>query len=72
MKTQPLGPFLGENNRLQDFDLHVNRTGDFLRSTLNVDLDNKGTIHRRRATKLIQALTGAQRWPSHWLMCSPT
>ena len=59
MKTQPLGPFLGTNNRAPDFSLHVPKVGDFLRSALNVDLDNKGNITRRNATELVQDLTDA-------------
>jgi len=53
MKTIPLGPFLGVNNRLPDFALHVDKVGDFLRDALNVDIDDKGNILRRRANALI-------------------
>ena len=42
MKTQAKGPFLGINNRKPDYALHVDKTGDFLRDALNVDLDNVG------------------------------
>ena len=50
MKTLPLGPFLGINNRLPDFALHVDKAGDFLRAADNVEVDNAGRLHRRRAT----------------------
>lgn len=59
MKTIPLGPFLGFNNRLSDFALHVDKVGDFLSVAENVDIDNKGSVRRRNATKLIHALVGA-------------
>ena len=59
MNTIPLGPFLGVNNRLPDFSLHVPKVGDFVRSAVNVDFDNKGNVTRRNATALTQALTGA-------------
>ena len=60
MKTLPLGsPFLGQNNRAPDFALHVPKVGDFVRSALNVDIDNKGSITRRNATALVQTLTDA-------------
>jgi len=56
MKTTPKGPFLGVNNRLPDFALHVDKTGDFLRDAVNVDITNSGNIVRRQAAKLIQPL----------------
>lgn len=62
MKTHPLGPFLGLNNRLPDFALHVRTrqvVGDFLRSAVNVDVDDKGNLVRRRATALSIDVTGA-------------
>ena len=59
MKTIPLGPFLGSNNRAPDFSLHVDKVGDFVRNATNVDFDNKGNITRRNATGLVQALTDA-------------
>jgi hypothetical protein len=52
MKTIPLGPFLGVNNRRPVFDLHIDKVGDFLASGNNIDIDNAGNIHRRRATML--------------------
>lgn len=59
MKTIPMGPWLGINNRLPDFALHVAKTGDFLRSADNVDIDNAGKIRRRSGTALHQAMTNA-------------
>lgn len=53
MKTIPLGPFLGVNNRRPTFDLHVDKVGDFLASGENIDIDNAGNILRRRADVLI-------------------
>lgn len=57
MNTLPKAKFLGLNNRLPDFSLHVKDTGDFLRTAENVDVDNAGNIRRRKATALHQALT---------------
>ena len=59
MKTQALGPFLGINNRLPDFALHVPKVGDWLRSGVNVEVTNAGTIVRRKAASLVQSMTGA-------------
>ena len=59
MKTQSLGQFLGINNRLPDFSLHVPKVGDWLRSGVNVEVTNAGTIVRRKAASLVQAMTGA-------------
>lgn len=59
MNTLPLGPFLGVNNRLPDFALHVPKVGDWLRSGVNVEVTNAGTIVRRKAASLIQAMAGA-------------
>lgn len=58
MKTKPIGPFLGLNNRLPDFSLHVDKVGDFLRVAENIDIDAKGNITRRSASALLQALAG--------------
>lgn len=58
MKTLPKGPFLGVNNRLPDFALHVPKKGDFLRAGVNVDITNSGNIKRRKATALLQAVAG--------------
>ena len=54
-----LGPFLGINNRLPDFALHVPKVGDWLRSGDNVEVTNAGTIVRRKAASLVQSMTGA-------------
>ena len=59
MKTQALGPFLGLNNRLPDFALHVDKVGDYLRSADNADIDNKGNLTERSAVGKILALPGA-------------
>ena len=59
MKTFPLSNFLGINNRLPDFALHVDKTGDYLRAADNVDIDNRGNLHRRKASELVQAMTDA-------------
>jgi len=58
MKTFPIGPFLGLNNRLPLFALHVDKVGDFLSVAENVDIDNAGRVRRRRSMKLIHALAG--------------
>jgi hypothetical protein len=58
MKTIPLGsPWLGINNRLPPFSLHVDKVGDFLASADNVDIDDHGNIVRRDGASLVQALT---------------
>ena len=57
--TYKLGPFLGLNNRLPDFALHVPKVGDWLRSGDNVEVTNAGTIVRRKAASLVQSMTGA-------------
>lgn len=57
MKTQTKGPFLGINNRLPDFALHVDKVGDYLRDAVNVDIDNSGSPRRRQATEKLVALT---------------
>lgn len=59
MQTKPKGPFLGVNNRLPDFALHKDKVGDYLRDAVNVDITDAGSIVRRKATSLVQALTGA-------------
>lgn len=59
MKTISKGPFLGVNNRLPDFALHVDKTGDYLREAVNVDINNAGNIRQRKAVALLQAMTGA-------------
>ena len=54
MKTQPIGLFLGINNRLPDFSL-ATETGHWLREAENVDIDNAGRVRRRKAATLLQA-----------------
>ena len=61
MKSTPLGPFLGVNNRLPDFALHVDKQGDFLRSAMNLDVDNAGRLRVRRGVTLVQAMTAPTR-----------
>lgn len=56
MKTIPLGPFLGVNNRLPDFSLRT-RDGTFLRRADNVDVDNSGHLRRRGGRTLVQAMS---------------
>lgn len=56
MKTQPLGPFLGINNRLPDFAL-TTENGRWLREAENVDITNAGNVVRRMAASLVQAMT---------------
>lgn len=58
MKTISKGGFLGINNRLPDFALHKPKVGDLLRSAVNVDITNSGNIKRRKATALVQAVSG--------------
>ena len=62
MKTQKLGPFLGANNRLPDTEMRVSTkqvSGNYLRESANVDIDNAGNLRRRESELLIQAMTGA-------------
>lgn len=62
MKTQPIGPFLGLDNRLPDFDLRISTrqvSGNYLRRAENVDVDNSGNLRRRESELLVQALTDA-------------
>lgn len=59
MKTTPKGPFLGINNRLPAFALHKHDVGDYLSAAMNVDIDNSGSILRRNAAAVVQAMSGA-------------
>jgi hypothetical protein len=59
MNTQPVGPFLGVNNRLPDFSLNVKDKGSFLREADNVEITNSGNVVRRKAPVLLQSMTGA-------------
>ena len=72
MKTQPLGPFLGINNRLPDFALHKDKVGDFVRSAVNVDLTNAGTFVRRKTASLLQALTAPHSLHGNLLVIDTT
>lgn len=56
MKTQPKGPWLGINNRLPAYALNKDKVGDFLRDAVNVDVDNAGSLRRRRAASMVQAM----------------
>lgn len=58
MKTQPIGQFLGINNRLPDFALSTEK-GSYLRSADNVEITNSGNVVRRKVPVLLQAMTGA-------------
>lgn len=62
------GPFLGMNNRLPDFDLHVPKVGDYVRQATNVDLTDKGTFQRRLATEPVHALAGAHSLYKNYLV----
>ena len=57
MNTEQLGPFLGVNNRKPDYALHVDKEGDFVRSAVDVDLDNAGQFVTRSAFSMVQALS---------------
>jgi len=59
MNTQPIGPFLGINNRLPDFSLTIKDKGSYLRAADNVEITNSGNVVRRKATVLLQGMTGA-------------
>lgn len=59
MNTQPIGPFLGVNNRLPDFALTIKDKGSYLREADNVEITNSGNVVRRKVPTLLQAMTGA-------------
>lgn len=59
MKNKTLGPFLGINNKLPDFALHVDSKGDFLRTADNVDIDDAGHVVRRPAATQVVAMADA-------------
>ena len=55
VKAVQIGPFLGTNNRRQDFSLRTD-AGDFVRSAINVDLDDSGRFRRRVCQTRVQSL----------------
>lgn len=57
MKTIQKGPFLGINSQLPDFSLSVKDKGDYLRDAVNTDIDNRGSLVRRKGAQRIQAMT---------------
>lgn len=60
MKTTPIGPFLGINNRVPDFALRKSTaqlSGNYLREAENVDIDNARRLRRREGEVLLQAMT---------------
>ena len=64
MKTTPIGPFLGINNRVPDFALRKSTaqlSGNYLREAENVDIDNARRLRRREG----EALPTQRRSPSH-------
>jgi hypothetical protein len=65
MAETKLGPFLGVNNRKPDYALHMPKEGDFLRTAVNVDIDDAGLIRRRVGTALLQAMTNAHSLYMH-------
>lgn len=63
MKPVKLGPFLGENNRLERHALDVNNdniAGRYLAGSQNVELDRTGRLSRAQGTTLVQALTSGR------------
>ena len=56
METIDFGPFLGINTRRNAFSLRT-KEGQYLLSADNVDIDNAGTIRRRRGVTLAQSMT---------------
>lgn len=59
MKTLPLGPFLGVNNKLPPFALHVDKVGDFLSGGVNIDIDDDHRIRRRIGPTRLVEMSGA-------------
>lgn len=57
MKTLPKGPWLGINNKLPPYALHVKDKGDYLADAINLDVDNAGRLRSRKVAALVQALT---------------
>ena len=60
--TYKLSNFLGINNTLLDFSLHIRTrevSGHYLRDAVNVDIDNSGRLLHRKVPQFVQAMTGA-------------
>lgn len=59
IKTVPIGPFRGINNRIPDHKLATfergSPAGDYLRNAVNVDLTDAGTLQRRPGVEKVQA-----------------
>ena len=56
MKTIAIARFLGINNRLPDTEMRVSTSqlnGQYLRTAVNVEVDNAGRLRRRNGTALI-------------------
>ena len=57
MNPTKVGPFLGINNRVPDYELgevtRGRKVGDYLRNAVNVDLTASGTIQRRDGTERV-------------------
>lgn len=71
MKTLPIGPFLGINNRLPDFALGTEK-GRYLRAADNVDITNSGNVVRRKAASLVQAITAPHSLFKNYLVRAST
>ena len=65
MKTTPLDPFLGMNNRLPDTKLHVQDKGDFVRNAVNVDVTTAGTVKRREGVTQLMAGAACHSFYGH-------
>lgn len=61
MKIEPLGPFVGMNNRLPVHRLSIvergRKSGDYLANAVNVDVTEAGTVQRRKGSTVAQAGT---------------
>lgn len=60
MKTQQISRFLGIDTRLPDFEMRVatkQLNGQYLRTAVNVEVDNAGRLRRRNGTAKIQTQT---------------
>ena len=68
MNPVKIGPFLGENNRLERFALDLNTEGGagrYLAGTQNVQIDRAGRLTRAQGTTLVQSLTSGRSGFSH-------